>query len=144
MRVEYIGKSVNSLGVLVPNEPPIQCGFNYGVRFSALETPFGRNTETIDINKKDDADVLVLEPDAFEKSHVVIVVVVNHRCLQNPGLFRWLKETLERDPNGFTYAQIFVPERRTYDNKSARTLGRDLEREGIEADAFSYYSKLIK
>lgn len=148
MRVEYIGKSVANLGVIVPNRPPIQCGFSYGDRFrkDAPDNPFPDEPNVVGINpdKDDNADILVLNPSEFDEDpDEIIVVVVNERCLQNTRLLQWFKDTLGRDPDGPATALVFVPEKQPSKKGPAHVLRKALKREGVDTATIPYYPKLI-
>lgn len=81
-RIDYLGKSVADLGVSIPRHPPIRCGFTYGVRFPGKRTggrgmPFGGNeAEIVNVDKDDDADILVLMPGEFDEPEEALVVIV--------------------------------------------------------------------
>lgn len=145
MQVNYMGESLHSLGVNVPNEAPILCGFSYGVRFRkyAPSSLVKANWSLVFPDREDDADVLVLEPGEWDDFDEIIVVVVNQRCLQNHRFSQWLKHALTVDPEGFSSARVFVPEKRPARPGASRALGKTLRRECVDAEVFPYYPELV-
>lgn len=144
MRVEYSGRSVADLGVHIAGQPSIDCAFSHGVRFT---TPNGFRSEStyesVDVDRDDDADVLVLEPGEWDDSDEIIAVVVNERCLRRDFLVPWLKHTVESDPDGPSAAQIFVPEKSSTRTDAAQRLQHSINEKSICADVTSYFAPLV-
>lgn len=143
-RINYLGKSVADLGVSIPEHPPIQCGFTYGVRFPGKRTggrgtPFGGDeSDVVTVDKDDDADILVLMPGEFDESDEALVVVVNARCLRKDRLIRELRHLTSSTPDSPS-ALVYVPEDRPGDVHLGQMLQQRIDDEGIYAEVRSYY-----
>ncbi|GAA3871100.1 hypothetical protein GCM10022381_12770 [Leifsonia kafniensis] len=146
MRVEYVGKSVDEIGVSVAGEPPIKCGFKYGERFrkQAEDRFLIENIVGVDPDREENADVLWLPPSEFDDDDdEILVAVVDERCLQNDRLLEWLKRELTLTPDSPSFARVFVPESRLGSTSVSRMMNKRLSRNSIEAAAFSYYPTLV-
>jgi hypothetical protein len=152
MRVDYIGKSVANLGMNIGSCPPLSSQYWEGLRFARPVRDwwevddFDENALKnvgVDLEREDDADILVLQASEFDNPYELIVVVVNRRCLQNPRLLQWLKLTLGRDPNGPYSAQVFVPEARSVRKGAAYDLGKNIHKASVDAEATSYFPTLV-
>ena len=143
-RIDYLGKSVADLGVSIPGRPPIRCGFTYGVRFPGKRTggrgmPFGGDeAEIVNVDKDDDADILVLMPGEFDEPDEALVVIVNSRCLRKDRLIRELRHLTSSTPDSPS-ALVYVPEDRPDYVHQGQILQQRLDDEGIYAEARSYY-----
>lgn len=143
-QIDYLGKCVADLGVSIPGDPAILCGFTYGVRFPGRRTgtrgtPFGGEaTEWLDPDKDRNAHLLVLMPGEFDESGAALVVIVNTKCLRKERLIRELRHLTSSSPESPS-ALIFVPERHPGDVHLGQMLQRRIDNEGIWAEARSYY-----
>lgn len=143
-RIDYLGKSVDDLGVSIPGRPPIRCGFTYGMRFPGKRTggrgmPFGGDeAEIVNVDKDDDADFLVLMPGEFDEPDEALVVIVNSRCLRKDRLIRELRQLTSSTPDSPT-ALVYVPEDHPGHVHRGQILQQRIDDEGIYAEARSYY-----
>ncbi|GEB96398.1 hypothetical protein [Microbacterium lacticum] len=143
-RIDYLGKSVADLGVSIPRHPPIRCGFTYGVHFPGKRTggrgmPFGGNeAEIVNVDKDDDADILVLMPGEFDEPEEALVVIVNSRCLRKDRLIRKLRHLTSSTPDSPSVL-VYVPEDRPGHVHRGQILRQRVDEEGICAEVRSYY-----
>ncbi|MFK3677548.1 hypothetical protein ACI2IP_07435 [Microbacterium sp. NPDC090218] len=144
-RIAYIGRSAEDLGVRVPGDPPIRCGFTFGVKFPGSDqqgdtSPFVEpDTVIVDVQREEDADMLVLKPGEFDDPDVVIVVVVNERSVYKPRLYREIAHLTSASPDGPSRALVFAPERSPGARWVTGNVQACLDEKCISAEALPYH-----